>query len=117
MQRENKDLRRANAILKDASMCFRDRTRRSNQEVVRYFGDRKDRWGAEPICRALQFAPFPHYAAASRVPSLRQLSDEALRPKILHVYHSGGDGVYGAKKVRKQLKREEIIMANCTYAE
>ena len=50
---------------------LRDRARRSNEEVVRYIDARKGRWGVEPICRALQFAPATYYAArspASRAP-------------------------------------------------
>jgi putative transposase len=37
-----------------------------------------------------------------------------LRPKILRVHQSNCDGVYGAKKVWKQLQREGVSVANCT---
>jgi putative transposase len=93
---------------------LRDRARRSNQEVVRYIDARKDRWGVEPICRALQFAPSTYYATLSRPPSPRQVRDQALTPEIVRVHQSNNDGTYGAKKVWKQLNREGITIANCT---
>ena len=68
----------------------------------------------EPICRALQFAPSTYYATLSRAPSERALRDEALKPEILRVYESNNDGVYGAKKVWKQLNREDVSVAHCT---
>jgi hypothetical protein len=39
----------------------------------------KHRWGVEPICRVLQFAPSTYYAARSRQPSSRQLRDDELK--------------------------------------
>lgn len=35
-------------------------------------------------------------------------------PEILRVYESNNDGVYGAKKVWKQLNREHVSVAHCT---
>jgi putative transposase len=46
--------------------------------------------------------------------SQRRRRDEALKAEILRVNHSNCDGVYGAKKVWKQLQREGISTANCT---
>jgi len=81
---------------------------------VRYIDARKGRWGVEPICRALQFAPSTYYATKARLPSARQVTDETLKPEILRVHESNCDGVYGAKKIWKQLHREGIDVANCT---
>jgi putative transposase len=81
---------------------------------VRYIDARKARWGVEPICRALQFAPSTYYEAQTRVPSARALRDEVLLPEILRVHQSNCDGVYGAKKIWKQFQREGITVANCT---
>jgi len=81
---------------------------------VSYIDSRRDRWGVEPICRVLQFAPSTYYATRGRPPSARQVTDEALKPEILRVYESNNDGVYGAKKVWKQLKRENVEVAHCT---
>ena len=81
---------------------------------MRYIDARKGRWGVEPICRALQFAPSTYYDTASRPPSARHVRDELLKPEILRVHQSNCDGVYGAKKIWKQLHREGITVANCT---
>ncbi len=64
-------------------------------------------WGIEPICNTLQVAPSTYYAAVSRRPSARQLSDEQLKPEIARV-HRDNFGVYGIEKVWRQLKREGI---------
>jgi len=91
-----------------------DRARRSNEAVIRYIDSRKDRWGVEPICRALQFAPSTYYAARSRPPCARDLRDEALKVEIKRVYDASFDGCYGVKKVWKQLNHEQVRVANCT---
>ena len=64
-------------------------------------------WGIEPICKALQVAPSTYYAAVSRQPSARQLSDERLKTEIGRVYRDNF-GVYGIEKVWRQLNREGI---------
>ena len=81
---------------------------------MRYIDARKGRWGVEPICRALQFAPSTYYDTLTRPASARQVRDEVLKPEILRVHQSNCDGVYGAKKIWKQLHREGIDVANCT---
>ncbi|OYV63890.1 MAG: hypothetical protein B7X07_07665, partial [Actinobacteria bacterium 21-64-8] len=68
---------------------------------MRYIDSRKSRWGVEPICRVLQFAPSTYYATRGRPPSARQVSDDALKPEIVRVHESNCDGVYGAKKIWK----------------
>ena len=93
---------------------LRDRARRSNEEVVRYIDSRRDRWGVEPICKALQFAPATYYAIRVRPESARARRDDALKPEIQRVYDASLDGVYGAKKVWKQLNREGFSVARCT---
>ena len=67
-----------------------------------------------PIWPALQFARSINYATHSRTPSARERSDQVLKPEIVRVHESNLDGVYGAKKVWKQLKREGIHLAHCT---
>ena len=81
---------------------------------MRYIDARKHRWGVEPICRALQFAPSTYYDAIARPPSARSVRDGVLKPEIVRVHQSNCDGVYGAKKIWKQLQREGITVANCT---
>jgi len=81
---------------------------------VRYIDARRDRWGVEPICRALQFAPSTYYAAKARPRCDRAVRDEELKIEIQRVFDQSFDGCYGHKKVWKQLNREGIRVANCT---
>ena len=92
---------------------LRDRARRSNEEVVAYIDARKGRWGVEPICRTLQFAPATYYAAKTRPPCARQVRDEQLKPEISRVF-AENFAVYGADKVWAQLNREGNRVARCT---
>ena len=64
LEKEVRELRRANAILKSASAF----SRRSStaQAVVGYIDAHREEFGVEPICRVLQFAPSTYYAAKSR---------------------------------------------------
>ena len=81
--------------------------------MIRFVDAHRDRFGVEPICRVLQAAPSTYYAARQRPPSARQVRDEALKVKIRHV-HAAHFGVYGARKLWRQLLREGILVARCT---
>jgi putative transposase len=80
---------------------------------VRYIDSRRGRWGVEPICRTLQFAPATYYAHRSRPPCARKTRDEALKVEISRVFFENR-AVYGADKVWTQLKREGHQVARCT---
>ena len=71
--------------------------------------DRTDglKWGIEPICKVLQFAPSTYYAARDRAPSKRDLRDAELIPEIRRVSVENF-GVYGQEKLWRQLNREGI---------
>jgi putative transposase len=81
--------------------------------MTRFIETHRDRFGVEPICRVLQFAPSTYYAAQVRPPSVRQVRDEGLKVKILHV-HAEHFGVYGVRKLWRQLRREGVPVARCT---
>lgn len=74
---------------------------------MRFIDVHKERWGIEPICKVLQFAPSTYYAAMSRQPSARRRRDEQLKVEIGRV-HRDNFGVYGIEKVWRQLNREGI---------
>ena len=74
---------------------------------MRFVSAHKERFGVEPICKVLQFAPSTYYAAISRHPSARQVRDEELKREIVRV-HRENFGVYGIEKVWHQLNREGI---------
>jgi len=73
----------------------------------------RDRFGVEPICRALQLAPSTYWSAKRRPRSARSIRDEELKGQIRRV-HAENYGVYGAPKVWAQLNREGIRVARCT---
>ena len=88
--------------------------------MVSYIDDYRDRFGVEPICRVLPIAPSTYYEmkARERDPGRlppRAIKDEQLKPEIWRV-HAENYGVYGARKVWKQLNREGIKVARCTVA-
>jgi len=81
--------------------------------MTRYIDASRAHFGVEPICRVLRVAPSSYYAARGRPPSPRQLRDEELKPKLKQV-HEAQFGVYGARKLWHQLKREGTAVARCT---
>ena len=81
--------------------------------MTHYIDEHKDRFGVEPICQKLPIAPSTYYDARQRPPSKRKLRDEKLKVEIGRV-HAANFGVYGARKVWRQLNREGIPVARCT---
>lgn len=73
--------------------------------MIDYVDTHKDRFGIEPICRDLEIAPSTYYAAKSRPPSARAVSDAALKPELERIYDKNYK-VYGQRKVWKQARRE-----------
>jgi putative transposase len=74
--------------------------------MTRYIDEHRDAYGVEPICRTLEIAPSTYYAARTRPPSKRSLEDARLKTEIGRV-HAGNYAVYGARKVWRQLRRED----------
>jgi putative transposase len=81
--------------------------------MIAYIDANRDRFGVEPICRVLPIAPSTYYAATRRPASARALRDAKLKGEIRRV-HAEQFGVYGARKVWRQLHREGISVARCT---
>jgi transposase InsO family protein len=87
--------------------------------VIKAFVDKhRHRYGVEPICKVLQFAPsaYRRHAARQRNPALisqRAQRDAELIPQVRRVWNANMQ-VYGADKVWKQMNREGIRVARCT---
>ena len=81
--------------------------------MIRYIDAHRVRFGVEPICAVLQVAPSTYYSAKARRPCRRRVSDERLKAEIRRV-HAANYGVYGARKVWRQLHREGTPVARCT---
>ena len=86
--------------------------------MIAFIEDHRATHGVEPICSVLPIAPSTYYAhLAGRADpgkrAARAKSDEALRPKIQHVFDENFS-VYGTRKVWRSLKREGVEVAHCT---
>ena len=83
-----------------------------------FLDEHREVHGVEPICKALQIAPSGYWkhAARQRTPALRSARarrDDVLSPQIERVWQANMQ-VYGADKVWKQLRREDVAVARCT---
>jgi transposase InsO family protein len=81
--------------------------------MIAYIDAHKDRFGVEPICRVLPIAPSTYYQHRQPRPAARAVRDAKLKAEIRRV-HEDNFGVYGARKVWRQLHREGICVARCT---
>ncbi|MBU2958961.1 IS3 family transposase [Paracoccus sp. 1_MG-2023] len=121
LERENRELRQANEILRKASAYFCDGGARPPVEVmVGFIDDQREAHGVEPICRVLPIAPSTYYDHLAKRADPARLSDHArrdavLRPEIERVFEENWR-VYGVRKVWRQLDREGFDVARCTVA-
>ena len=81
--------------------------------MIAFIDANKDRFGVEPICRVLPIAPSTYHDANRRPASARAVRDAKLKAEIARI-HAEHFGVYGARKVWRQLHREGIAVARCT---
>jgi transposase InsO family protein len=86
--------------------------------MIAFIDEHREVYGVEPICRVLPIAPSTYHAhvagradLARASPRVRQ--DRVLMEQIRRV-HEANFGVYGARKVWRQLGREGIAVARCT---
>ncbi len=70
-----------------------------------FIDEHRRSFGVEPICRTLAIAPSSYYAAKTRLPSARRLRDAVLSSTIADV-HAAHFGVYGVRKLWRQLRRQ-----------
>jgi len=86
--------------------------------MVRFITDHRATFGVEPICAVLPIAPSTYFRvrAQQQDPAkrpARALRDDELRALIQRV-HDENFGVYGPRKVWRQLRREGHNVARCT---
>ena len=86
--------------------------------MISFIDGHREVYGVEPICRVLPIAPSTYHARVAeradpaRASALRQ-RDQALGERIRRV-HETNFGVYGVRKVWRQLGREGVAVARCT---
>jgi transposase InsO family protein len=86
--------------------------------MIAFIDDHREVYGVEPICRVLPIAPSTyHVHAARRIDPARAPTrvrrDAELCEKIGRIFDENF-GVYGARKVWHQLRREGETVARCT---
>jgi putative transposase len=86
--------------------------------MVTFIDEQRDKHGVEPICRQLPIAPATYYEHKACKADPNRRSDRAKRDDYLceEIQRSWEENyrVYGARKVWRQLNREEINVARCT---
>ena len=113
LERENRELRRANEILRKAAAFFRlDGARPPRDVMVSSIDAHRKAYGVEPICQELPIAPSTYYESkaceAGRAPvSARTRRDAELREEIERVWEENF-GVYGVCKVWYALNRRAL---------
>jgi len=75
--------------------------------MTHFIEERSGRFGVELLCRTLGASPSTYYAARSRPPSARAVTDAWLTEEIARVFESNYR-VYGARKLWHQLRREGV---------
>ncbi|WP_425341561.1 IS3-like element IS1203 family transposase [Escherichia coli] len=121
LERENRELRRSNDILRQASVYFCEGGVRPPLEKMMPLLDKlREQYGVGPVCSELHIAPSTYYHCQQQrhhpdKRSARAQHDDWLKREIQRVYDENHQ-VYGVRKVWRQLLREGIRVARCTVA-
>ncbi|WP_434543391.1 IS3 family transposase [Escherichia coli] len=121
LERENRELRRSNDILRQASAYFCEGGVRPPLEKIMPLLDKlREQYGVRPVCSELHIAPSTYYHCQQQrhhpdKRSARAQRDDWLKREIQRVYDENHQ-VYGVRKVWRQLLREGIRVARCTVA-
>ncbi|MCK8639827.1 IS3 family transposase [Acinetobacter schindleri] len=126
MEREIKELKRANEILRKAAGFFRPGgARPPTQIMVDFIHNNKDRYGVDAICRILPIAASTYYRTLDLADEKHRFAREHRAKRDLHDLHHAEEikriwkessGRYGVRKVWQQLKRDGYVIARCTVA-
>ncbi|MGL1860694.1 IS3 family transposase [Escherichia coli] len=121
LERENRELRCSNDILRQASAYFCEGGVRPPLEKMMPLLDKlREQYGVGPLCSELHIAPSTYYHCQQQrhhpdKRSARAQRDDWLKKEIQRVYDENHK-VYGVRKVWRQLLREGIRVARCTVA-
>ncbi|PVH44667.1 IS3 family transposase [Escherichia coli] len=121
LERENRELRRSNDILRQASAYFaKAEFDRLWNKMMPLLDKLREQYGVGPLCSELHIAPSTYYHCQQQrhhpdKRSARAQRDDWLKKEIQRVYDENHK-VYGVRKVWRQLLREGIRVARCTVA-
>ncbi|EEZ5761632.1 IS3 family transposase [Escherichia coli O101] len=121
LERENRELRRSNDILRQASAYFaKAEFDRLWKKLMPLLDKLREQYGVGPLCSELHIAPSTYYHCQQQrhhpdKRSARAQRDDWLKKEIQRVYDENHK-VYGVRKVWRQLLRQGIRVARCTVA-
>ncbi|HAZ7607444.1 TPA: IS3 family transposase [Escherichia coli] len=121
LERENRELRRSNDILRQASAYFaKAEFDRLWKKLMPLLDKLREQYGVGPVCSEQHIAPSTYYHCQQQrhhpdKRSARCQRDDWLKREIQRVYDENHQ-VYGVRKVWRQLLREGIRVARCTVA-
>jgi transposase InsO family protein len=86
--------------------------------MIAFIDDHREAYGVEPICKVLPIAPSTYHShVAQQIDTTRRSArarrDADLKIEVQRVF-AENFGVYGARKVWRQLQREGFTVARCT---
>ena len=88
--------------------------------MIAFIDEHRDVYGIEPICRLLPIAPSTYYRHAGRRSDPEQWPARARRDAelkaLIRAVWDENFGVYGVRKVWRQLLRDGVKLARCTVA-
>jgi transposase InsO family protein len=88
--------------------------------MIGFIDDQRQAYGVEPICKVLPIAPSTYHAHVASRHDPARLSERARRDGVLKTeidrVFKDNFGVYGVRKVWRQMKREGFDVARCTVA-
>ncbi|HAX0079991.1 TPA: IS3 family transposase [Escherichia coli ZH071] len=121
LERENRELRRSNDILRQASAYFaKAEFDRLWKKLMPLLDKLREQYGVGPVCSEQHIAPSTYYHCQQQrhhpdKRSAHAQRDDWLKREIQRVYDENHQ-VYGVRKVWRQLLREGIRVARCTVA-
>ncbi|QUQ97448.1 IS3 family transposase [Escherichia coli] len=121
LERENRELRRSNDILRRGFRLFCEGgVRPPLGKMMPLLDKLREQYGVGPVCSELHIAPSTYYHCQQQrhhpdKRSARAQHDDWLKREIQRVYDENHQ-VYGVRKVWRQLLREGIRVARCTVA-
>ncbi|MFT9114451.1 MAG: IS3 family transposase [Acetobacter malorum] len=119
LEREVRELRQVNEILKKASAYFAGGGARPPlPQMIAFIDDHRDVFGVGPVCQVLGIASSTFYAfkAVERDPALasERARQDRLDMAAIREAFDGSGGRYGVRKVWHQLRRSGHDIARCT---
>ncbi|MGP9711720.1 IS3 family transposase, partial [Psychrobacter sp. AOP29-E1-7] len=119
LERENRELKQANEIIRKAAGFFRPGGARPLTKImIQFIDDHKNNYGVELICRVLPIAPSTYHRAKDlesypEKRSLRSQHDDFYISEIKRIWQDSKCR-YGARKVWQQMKADGLKVARCT---